>query len=91
MKQSRLFIGNDSGLMHLAALSELPTIGLFGPSDVKKYSPVGLKTLVIKTSKGYKELMGYVGFDPKNVESLMKDLSVSEVFSKTLKFYREVK
>ena len=91
MRQSRLFIGNDSGLMHLAALSGLPTIGLFGPSDVKKYCPIGLNTLVIKTSKSYKELMGYVGFDPKNVGSLMKGLSVSEVFSKTLKFYREVK
>jgi len=35
--------------------------------------------------------MGYEGFDPKNVGSLMKGLSVSEVFHKTLKFYREVK
>ena len=91
MKQSKLFIGNDSGLMHLAALSEIPTVGLFGPSDVKKYSPVGLKTLVIRTSKSFKELMGYESFDPKKVDSLMTSLSVTEVFNKILKFYRKVK
>ena len=91
MKQSKLFIGNDSGLMHLAALSEIPTIGLFGPSDVKKYRPIGLNTLAICTSKNYKELMGYEGFNPKKVDSLMKSLSVSEVFDKTIKFYREVR
>ena len=91
MKRSKLFIGNDSGLMHLAALSEIPTIGLFGPSDVKKYSPVGSKTLAITTSKSYKQLMGYEGFDSKKVDSLMTSLTVSEVFEKTLKFYRKVK
>ena len=57
----------------------------------KKYSPIGLKTLAISTSKSYKKLMGYEGFDPKKVDSLMKSLSVSEVFNKTLKFYRKVK
>ena len=31
MKQSKLFIGNDSGLMHLSALAGIPTVGLFGP------------------------------------------------------------
>ena len=35
MKKSKLFIGNDSGLMHLSALANIPTIGLFGPSDSK--------------------------------------------------------
>ena len=35
MQKSNLFIGNDSGLMHLAALAEVPTVGLFGPSDLK--------------------------------------------------------
>ena len=28
MKESKLFIGNDSGLMHLAALAKVPTVGL---------------------------------------------------------------
>lgn len=36
-----LFIGNDSGLMHLAAASGTPTLGLFGPTPSAEYSPAG--------------------------------------------------
>ncbi len=36
-----LFIGNDSGLMHLSAASGAPTIGLFGPTDASVYGPAG--------------------------------------------------
>ncbi len=37
-----LFVGNDSGLMHLAAAARTPTLGLFGPSRVSEYGPSGL-------------------------------------------------
>jgi heptosyltransferase-3 len=36
-----LFIGNDSGLMHLAAAAGAPTLGLFGPSPAAEYAPSG--------------------------------------------------
>ena len=36
-----LFVGNDSGLMHLAAAAGAPTLGLFGPSRADEYAPVG--------------------------------------------------
>jgi len=36
-----LFVGNDSGLMHLAAACGTPTLGLFGPSRVSEYAPSG--------------------------------------------------
>ena len=35
MKKSNLFIGNDSGLMHLSVASNLKTIALFGPTNDK--------------------------------------------------------
>ena len=41
LARSALFLGNDSGLMHLAAATATPTIGLFGPSRVEEYAPVG--------------------------------------------------
>jgi ADP-heptose:LPS heptosyltransferase len=36
-----LYIGNDSGLMHLAAAAGTPTLGLFGPTPVAEYAPAG--------------------------------------------------
>ncbi|MFT8675856.1 MAG: glycosyltransferase family 9 protein [Acetobacter sp.] len=37
-----LYVGNDSGLMHLAAATGIPTLGLFGPSRASEYAPAGL-------------------------------------------------
>jgi ADP-heptose:LPS heptosyltransferase len=41
MARSALFVGNDSGLMHLAAAAGTSTLGLFGPSRVGEYAPAG--------------------------------------------------
>ncbi len=37
----RAYLGNDSGLTHLAALLGTPTVALFGPSDSRMWRPVG--------------------------------------------------
>ena len=47
-----LFIGNDSGLMHLAAAAGTPTLGLFGPTDASEYAPSGARTAVVRSSSG---------------------------------------
>jgi ADP-heptose:LPS heptosyltransferase len=43
----RLFIGNDSGLMHLAAAAGAPTLGLFGPSPADEYAPSGRRAAFV--------------------------------------------
>ncbi len=53
MKKSSLFIGNDSGLMHLSAASNLATIGLFGPTNDKIYAPKGISCFVVRTNEDY--------------------------------------
>ncbi len=47
LERSALFIGNDSGLMHLSAASGAPTIGLFGPTDAATYAPVGQRATAV--------------------------------------------
>ncbi|MBP0464451.1 glycosyltransferase family 9 protein [Roseomonas sp. PWR1] len=42
-----LFVGNDSGLMHLSAATGTPTIGLFGPTPAAEYAPVGLRAQAV--------------------------------------------
>jgi ADP-heptose:LPS heptosyltransferase len=46
LRRSRIFIGNDSGLMHLAAAAGTPTLGLFGRSRADEYAPAGPRTAV---------------------------------------------
>jgi ADP-heptose:LPS heptosyltransferase len=41
LRRCALFLGNDSGLMHLSAAAGTPTLGLFGPSRVSEYGPTG--------------------------------------------------
>jgi heptosyltransferase III len=41
------YIGNDSGITHLAALLAIPTIVLFGPSDPAIWQPYGSTTRVL--------------------------------------------
>ena len=55
IKRSNIFIGNDSGLMHLAAASNIPTIGLFGPTNDKLYAPFGENCYTIRTKETYKD------------------------------------
>lgn len=38
---ARLFIGNDSGVTHLASALGVPAIAIFGPSDLAVWRPVG--------------------------------------------------
>jgi len=40
LAQCRLFIGNDSGAMHVAAAAGLPVVGIFGPTDAAGTAPV---------------------------------------------------
>ena len=49
MKKSDVFIGNDSGLMHLAVANKLRVISLFGPTDDKVYGPYGDNNIIIRT------------------------------------------
>ena len=39
LKKSRLFIGNDSGMMHLAAMVGTPIVAIFGPGNVGTTGP----------------------------------------------------
>ena len=44
---ARLFLGTDSGLMHLAAAQETPVLALFGPTDWRRSAPRGASTRVL--------------------------------------------
>ncbi len=39
LKKSQLFVGNDSGLLHMASLAGTPVIGIFGPGQANTTGP----------------------------------------------------
>ena len=80
LKRARLFIGNDSGAMHLAAAAGCPTIGLFGPSDEQLYAPWGEHARVVRGPRSYEQIREV---DPRFTQALchMMDLSVDTVFA----------
>ena len=41
IERCRLYVGNDSGPMHLAAALGVPTVGIYGPSSPARTSPRG--------------------------------------------------
>ena len=47
LTRASLFIGNDSGLMHMAAAAGAPTIGLFGPTPAGIYGPTGRAAIAV--------------------------------------------
>ena len=43
MERAALWLGNDSGPMHLAAAVGCPTVSLWGPTEPGKWAPRGAK------------------------------------------------
>lgn len=50
LEGAALFVGNDSGLMHLAAAAGAPTLGLFGPTPAAEYAPAGPRSAAVLAS-----------------------------------------
>jgi len=47
LARAALYVGNDSGLMHLAAAAGAPTLGLFGPTPAEEYAPSGRRAAAV--------------------------------------------
>tara|TARA_B100000427_G_scaffold64745_1_gene51314 strand:+ start:683 stop:1645 length:963 start_codon:yes stop_codon:yes gene_type:complete len=74
LERASFYVGNDSGLMHLASAAEVPTLGLFGPTPDELYAPWGAHCRVVRGA-GFLESFPE-NYDWENSPSLMDKLSV---------------
>jgi len=47
LRRCRFFVGNDSGITHLAGYLGIPTLALFGPTDFRIWGPVGRRVEIL--------------------------------------------
>jgi ADP-heptose:LPS heptosyltransferase len=48
LKTAGGYIGNDSGISHLAAFLGLPSVVIFGPADPKRWKPPGPRVQIVR-------------------------------------------
>jgi heptosyltransferase III len=51
LRRCRLFIGNDSDPMHLAAAAGAPIVALFGPTDPARWGPLTDRCLIVRGTR----------------------------------------
>jgi ADP-heptose:LPS heptosyltransferase len=78
LERCALFVGNDSGLMHMAGASGIPTLGLFGPSPEYLYGPWGPNTAFVRTPASFAEAYP-PGMPAEAVPPVMHTLTVDAV------------
>jgi heptosyltransferase-3 len=89
LRRCAMFIGNDTGLMHIAAASGRPTLGLFGPSPAAQYAPWGPHTACAQSADPPEAMFG-PGFDHRTTGTLMDGLSVDAAEAAANELWRSV-
>ncbi len=49
-RHARLFIGGDTGPMHLAAALKIPVVAIFGPTNPARNGPFGTRSIVLRSA-----------------------------------------
>jgi ADP-heptose:LPS heptosyltransferase len=73
IRGARLYVGNDSGPMHLAAAVGTPTLAIWGSSDSRRWRPWSVEHRVIQNPMDCNPCPGYrclVADSPKCIESV---------------------
>jgi heptosyltransferase-1 len=80
-RRARLFIGGDTGPMHLAAALSIPVVGIFGPTNPARNGPFGTRNIVLRSDSSltsYKHVAtqeaGMLEISPEQVVGAAREL-----------------
>jgi heptosyltransferase-1 len=80
-RRAKLFIGGDTGPMHLAAAMKVPVVALFGPTDPARNGPYATRSVVLRhpasrTSLSHRHQPdpGLLGISPEEVVAAARQL-----------------
>jgi ADP-heptose:LPS heptosyltransferase len=59
-----LFIGNDSGPLHLAAALDIPVVGIYGPTSIMNFHPIGRRVRAVAGPVACPANYGFIGNRP---------------------------
>lgn len=88
LRRAGLYVGNDSGLMHMAAAAGVPTLGLFGPSSEVFYGPCGPRTASVRGPRSFEDICHAPDFDHRSTACMMLDLDIEKVVQAAEALYR---
>ena len=81
IKRCKLFVSNDSGLLHVACAVDTPTVGIFGPTNPDRTGPYSDSFTLVR-----KELSCIPCYTGKTVEcdhlDCLRKIPVEEVIEK---------
>jgi heptosyltransferase-1 len=63
-RSASLFIGGDTGPLHLAAALKVPCVALFGPTDPARNGPYGARRVVLRSQKSVTSYSHVADADP---------------------------
>jgi len=82
-RRARLFIGGDTGPMHLAAALKIPVVAIFGPTNPARNGPYGTRSIVLRSASSLTDHKRYA--EP---EQGLLDITVTDVVTATQKLFR---
>jgi heptosyltransferase-1 len=82
-RRARLFIGGDTGPMHMAAALKIPVVAIFGPTNPARNGPFGTRSIVLRSANSVTDHSRHQ--DP---EQGLLEITVGEVVAATRKLLR---
>lgn len=74
LSQCQLFVGNDSGPMHVAAAAGSPVVALFGPTDPSRWGPLSNRTTIVRGTQAVAPGQGKSAYaEGRTMESISLD------------------